>query len=72
MYTNSALAANTFLRSLFGAAFPLFATQMFNKLGVAWATSLLAFLCVLMVPIPIVFYRYGPRIRAMSKFAPKF
>jgi len=28
MYANSALAANTFLRSLFGAGFPLFAVQM--------------------------------------------
>lgn len=30
----SAIAANTFLRSFFGAGFPQFATQMFDKLGV--------------------------------------
>lgn len=32
MYANSALAANTFLRSLFGAGFPLFAVQMVRSL----------------------------------------
>jgi MFS transporter, DHA1 family, multidrug resistance protein len=30
----SAIAANTFLRSFFGAGSPLFATAMFNNLGV--------------------------------------
>jgi DHA1 family multidrug resistance protein-like MFS transporter len=70
-YANSAIAANTLLRSLSGAGFPLFATAMYHTLGVAWATSLLAFLCIAMIPAPICFYIYGARIRAMSKFAPK-
>lgn len=30
MFAASAIAANTFMRSLFGAIFPLFATYMFN------------------------------------------
>ena len=30
MFSASALAANTFMRSLFGAIFPLFATYIFN------------------------------------------
>ncbi|CZR52746.1 probable fluconazole resistance protein [Phialocephala subalpina] len=67
---NSAIAANTFLRSFAGAGFPLFATAMYHTLGVAWATSLLGFLCIAMIPAPIVFYVYGARIRAMSKFSP--
>ncbi|KZP04489.1 MFS general substrate transporter [Athelia psychrophila] len=36
----SALAANTVCRSLAGAAFPLFATQMYTALGPHWASSL--------------------------------
>lgn len=67
---NSAIAANTFLRSFAGAGFPLFATAMYHTLGVAWATSLLGFLCVAMVPAPIAFFFYGERIRGMSKFSP--
>ncbi|KAL9101809.1 MAG: hypothetical protein Q9163_002980 [Psora crenata] len=67
---NSAIAASTFFRSLLGAGFPLFATAMYHKLGVQWATSLLAFLCLALIPVPILFYKFGKRIRGMSKFVP--
>ncbi|MCJ1478148.1 hypothetical protein MMC13_006824 [Lambiella insularis] len=70
MYANSALAANTLIRALSGAGFPLFATAMFDKLGVSWATSLLGFLTVAMSPVPILFFLYGKRIRALSKYNP--
>ncbi|WVQ72033.1 hypothetical protein IAR50_001577 [Cryptococcus sp. DSM 104548] len=66
----SALAAATVVRSLFGAAFPLFATQMYEKLGTQWASSLLGFLALLMAPIPIVLMKYGHHLRARSKFSP--
>ncbi|KAI1934046.1 hypothetical protein LOZ66_006139 [Ophidiomyces ophidiicola] len=71
IFTNSAFAANTLIRSGFGAAFPLFAAQMFHKLGVQWAGSILAFLTVAMIPVPMLFYVYGKKIRAMSRFSPK-
>lgn len=66
----SAIAANTFLRSLAGAGFPLFAQQMFNNLGIQWAATLVGCLALVMVPIPILFYIFGGRIRAKSEFAP--
>lgn len=66
----SAIAANTFLRSLFGAVFPLFATYMFDALRVNWASTLLGCVALILVPIPVVFWRYGANIRARSKFAP--
>ncbi|KGO50466.1 hypothetical protein PEX2_037830 [Penicillium expansum] len=69
LYAASALAANAFLRSSFAAAFPLFGIQMYEALGYQWATSLLAFLTVAMLPLPYIFYRFGPRIRAKSRFA---
>ncbi|KAL4916590.1 major facilitator superfamily domain-containing protein [Aspergillus aurantiobrunneus] len=72
MFANSAIAGNTLIRSSLGGAFPLFATQMYHKLGVDWASSLLGFITVAMIPIPIVFFIYGKKIRAMSKFSPKF
>lgn len=64
---NSALGANTIVRSFFAAGFPLFASYMYHGLGVAWASSVLGFVSVAMIPIPILFYKYGPRIRALSK-----
>ncbi|GKZ19451.1 citrinin biosynthesis cluster MFS transporter mrr1 [Aspergillus brasiliensis] len=71
MFANSAIAANTLVRSSLGGAFPLFATQMYNKLGVDWASSLLGFITVAMIPIPVLFFFYGKKLRAMSRFSPK-
>jgi DHA1 family multidrug resistance protein-like MFS transporter len=64
---NSAIGANTFVRSFFGAAFPLFGPAMYHRLGVDWATSVLAFFAIAMIPIPVVFYKYGHTIRKWSK-----
>ncbi|TGO15513.1 hypothetical protein BTUL_0039g00290 [Botrytis tulipae] len=55
LYAASALAANSFARSSFAAAFPLFGIQMFNKLGYQWATTLFALLSLAIAPSPIVF-----------------
>ncbi|ODM23025.1 Polyamine transporter 2 [Aspergillus cristatus] len=63
-YTASALAAKVFLRSGGGAAFPLFTTQMYHRLGLQWASWLLAFIGVAMVLIPYVFYAFGGKLRA--------
>jgi MFS family permease len=65
----SAVASNSFMRSSFAAAFPLFSTQMYNRLGTVGATALLAGLMTLAVPLPFIFKRIGPRIRAKSRFA---
>ncbi|ODN83577.1 hypothetical protein L202_01692 [Cryptococcus amylolentus CBS 6039] len=65
----SALAANTVCRSVFGAVFPLFATQMYKKLNVHWASSLLGFVALVCAPIPIVLIKFGPKLRARSKFS---
>jgi len=65
----SAMAGNSFLRSAFAAGFPLFATPMYVKLGVVGATALLAGLSLLMTPLPFLFYHYGRRLRANSRFA---
>lgn len=72
MFAASAIAGNTFLRSLAGAGFPLFATYMFNGLGIQWAATLLGCVAALLVPIPVIFYLYGHKIRAKSKFAQSF
>lgn len=66
----SAIAANTFLRSIAAAGFPLFARQMFNGMGIEWASTLLGCLAFCLVPIPVIFYLYGKKLRLKSKFAP--
>ncbi|KAH5742186.1 hypothetical protein HBI18_037390 [Parastagonospora nodorum] len=65
----SALAAKTFLRSIWGAACVLFTVQMYDRLGKQWASSLLGFIGVACCAIPFVFYFFGSRIRAHSHYA---
>jgi hypothetical protein len=69
IFAASTLAANSVLRSCFGAAIPLFTTYMYRNLGIQWASSIPAFLALLCVPFPFLFYRYGTSIRVRCKFA---
>ncbi|KAI0062522.1 MFS transporter [Artomyces pyxidatus] len=68
-YAASVLAGNDLIRSMFGAAFPLFAGAMYRNLGVGWASTLLGLLACSFIPIPILLWRYGEKIRMSSKRA---
>jgi multidrug resistance protein len=65
----SALAAKTFIRSFWGAATVLFTTQMYDRLGLQWASSLLGFISLACCAIPFGFWVFGERIRRRSRFA---
>jgi len=69
IFAASVLAANSVIRSLFGAAFPLFTTYMYDRLGIHWASSIPAFLALACIPFPFLFYKYGPAIRERCKYA---
>ncbi|SNX84327.1 related to multidrug resistant protein [Melanopsichium pennsylvanicum] len=64
----SAMAANSFCRSTWAAAFPLFARQMYDRMTPQGASAYLAALNVIMIPVPFLLYKYGKRIRAKSQF----
>ncbi|KAL6858265.1 hypothetical protein ACO1O0_005725 [Amphichorda felina] len=63
MYAASALAANTIMRSIAGGVLPLCALKMYDKLGLGWGNSLLAFIALAFLPIPFLMQRYGERLR---------
>jgi hypothetical protein len=69
IFAASVLAANSVLRSCFGAVFPLFTSYMYQNLGIHWASSIPAFLALACVPFPFLFYKYGAAIRTRCKFA---
>ena len=41
---------------------------MYECLGIAWATSLLAFIVLALTPVPWILYRFGPVIRSRSQY----
>ncbi|KAG5762491.1 hypothetical protein H9Q72_009393 [Fusarium xylarioides] len=59
----SALAAITLLRNLTGAFLPLAAPALYANLGLGWGNSVLAFITVGFIPVPICFYLYGATLR---------
>lgn len=69
IYAASVLAANSILRSLFGAAFPMFTAQMYINLGIHWASSIPAFLALACLPFLFIFYRIGEKIRMNCNYA---
>ncbi|KAK9479389.1 major facilitator superfamily domain-containing protein [Lipomyces japonicus] len=68
MATASALAANNMLRYLVAAGFPLFTIQMYEKMGIDWATTFYAFVGLVLLPLPWVFHKFGPRLRQRSRY----
>ncbi|EAW09097.1 putative MFS multidrug transporter [Aspergillus clavatus NRRL 1] len=68
-YAASGFAAQTILRTCLSAGFPLFAPAMFGSLGANVAGSVLAGVATAFCLVPPLFWRYGERIRAQSRFA---
>ncbi|KAA8574259.1 hypothetical protein EYC84_005758 [Monilinia fructicola] len=59
----SAVAAQTFVRSIFAASFPMFVAPMFHHLGIEWGSSVLGSFATVLIPIPFFFYLYGKKMR---------
>lgn len=66
IFSASALAGNAVIRSVTGAVLPLAGPKMYETLTPQWAGTLLGLLEVALIPIPLVFWRYGSKIRAKS------
>lgn len=71
LFAASALAALTFLRSALGASSPLFATYMFEGIGLNWSGLVIGLVAVALAPVPFLFSTFGKRLRSISKFALK-
>ncbi|KAJ9626354.1 hypothetical protein H2203_003986 [Taxawa tesnikishii (nom. ined.)] len=67
IHAASAIAANTVLRSIVGAILPLCGLRMYDALGLGWGNSLIGFIALALVPIPVLFYKYGEAIRRRTK-----
>jgi hypothetical protein len=66
-YAASALAASTIIRSIMGAVIPLAGRQMYAELGLGWGNSLLAFITAAILPIPLLLYKYGEKMRTQHR-----
>ena len=62
-YAASAIAAGAVFRSIVGGILPLGAPALFEKVGYGWGISVFAFMAVALSPAPLLFYRFGERVR---------
>ncbi|PMD47633.1 MFS multidrug transporter [Hyaloscypha variabilis F] len=69
IYASSAFAAMSFLRAVLGGLFPLIGEPMYTALGSNWATVILACIATIFCATPVLFMKFGRRIRQKSKFA---
>ncbi|KAI0869415.1 major facilitator superfamily domain-containing protein [Hypoxylon argillaceum] len=64
----SATSANSLARYGLAGVFPLFSLQLYKNLGVAWASSLLGFIAIALLPLPWLLFKYGKIARSKSKY----
>lgn len=69
VYAASALAANTVVRSVVGAVLPLAGLPMYEELGIGWGNSVLGFIAVALLPVPLLILKYGEFLR--KNYSPK-
>ena len=71
-YAASVSAASIVLRSMIIALLPLSVSSLDDALGLGWGTSLLGFIAITFVPIPLMFWKFGQRIRESKYSQVKF
>ncbi|XXG99253.1 hypothetical protein Hte_005590 [Hypoxylon texense] len=62
-YAASGIAAFTVLRSVIAAFLPLCGPALFDTLGIGWGNSVLGFVGVAMIPVPIFIFKFGAKLR---------
>lgn len=67
-HSASALASATLIRYMAAGGMVEAAIPFYRNLGVHWTLTILGALSALLVPIPYLFYHFGSKIRARSKY----
>ncbi|OCL13664.1 MFS general substrate transporter [Glonium stellatum] len=67
--TLAALTLAATVRLLLAGVLPLVILQMFTNLTGAWALSTFGFISIALLPIPWILFKWGPILRARSKYS---
>ncbi len=72
VYAASVTASGTILRCLMATLLPLAGSAMYDRLGFGWGNSVLGFISIAFLPLAVVLYVYGERIRTTKRFQVDF
>lgn len=62
----TALGANNLLRYIGGTFLPLAGPGLYRTLDYGWGNTLLGFLALMFAIPPVLFYKYGERLRSSA------
>ncbi|KAI0187331.1 benomyl/methotrexate resistance protein [Xylaria flabelliformis] len=68
-YAASALTFNALTRYIAAGGFTIIGIPLYGNLGTHWTLTLLGVVSALALPIPFVLFKWGPKVRARSKWA---
>lgn len=66
-YAASALGFMTFSRYIISGALSPASVKMYENIGPHWSLTIVAVVATIMAPVPFILYKYGHKVRAMSK-----
>lgn len=66
-YAASALGFMTFARYVISGALSPASIKMYEDIGPHWSLTIVAVIATVMAPVPYLLYKYGHKVRAMSK-----
>jgi hypothetical protein len=69
VYAASALGFMTVSRYCAAGGMAVVGIPFYQNMGVHWTLTILGCISALLVPVPYVFYVYGPVIRRWSRYA---
>ncbi|TGO58609.1 hypothetical protein BCON_0053g00440 [Botryotinia convoluta] len=67
-HADSAMAEMIVLRNIAGTVLPLAGPPLYGKLGLGWGNSVLGFIALAFVPIPLLLVNFGERTRTSKRF----
>lgn len=68
-YAASGVAALVVTKNISGAVFPLVGPPLYKQLGYGWGSAVLAFVSIALLPIPVLLFIYGQRMRKGNRFS---
>ena len=69
IYAASALMFGSFSRYMAAGVMTVVGVPMYDKLGIHYTLTILACISSVMAPVPFLLYRYGHKVRQLSRQA---
>ncbi|ETS81016.1 hypothetical protein PFICI_06018 [Pestalotiopsis fici W106-1] len=67
LHSASAIAGSAAFRNLCGTLIPLSGPPLYRRLGLGWGNSVLGFIALATIPVPIFLMKFGHRLRRNSE-----